>query len=298
VGGELGDTEGADAPKPAFKFIRGIEGDAGDCEWPDGAETVRKAIAESLNAKNVAFLLGAGCSSSQTGGIEVGIPTMAPLAKEFARARESDEAAFPTAAERESLSKSFGIDIGAAEYARNLERLMELLFSLRFALKRSSLTDAAEKLKLVESIIKKIQAFLWSKCTNGAFANGDSAILDLYQLFYRKLVLRDRSLPRPWVFTTNYDLFNETAMDRLVIFVDPALDGEIAKLRALNDPRIWIIGGEGPRTGRKAHYFDTIIEEFMPQRPSERIDDAVKKVLEAMSPKKGTTASDDEEAGE
>ena len=59
------------------------------------------------------------------------------------------------------------------------------------------------------------------------------------------------------------------------------------KLRALNDPRIWIIGGDGPQEGRKAHYFDTIIEEFMPQRPSERIDEAVKKVIEAMSIKTG-----------
>lgn len=149
------DIEEANAPKPALTFIRGIEEDAGNCEWPDGAEAVRKAITESLNAKNVAFLLGAGCSSSQTGDsssqtgdTEIGILTMAPLAGEFAGSR--NEAAFPTAAERESLSKSFGIDIGAAEYVRNLERLMELLFSLRFALKRSSLSDAAKKLKLVE----------------------------------------------------------------------------------------------------------------------------------------------------
>lgn len=432
----MGDTEGTDASKLAFKFIRGIEGDADNCEWPDGAETVRKAIAESQNAKNVAFLLGAGCSSSQVSGKEVGIPTMEPLAKEFTQKRKKDEASFPTEAERDSLSKNFGIDIGAAEYARNLERLMELLFSLRFALKRSSLTDTAEKLDVVESIISKIKAFLWAKCTKGAFANGDSTVLNLYQLFYRKLVLRDRSLPRPWVFTTNYDLFNETAMDRiglpyangfsgvverrfnpatfryalaeqldvtnrkwsavdsfvylckmhgsiswteddhglfpirettvttepgkvmiyptpgkqnsslgspyadlfrefqsrivreqsvlftmgyafgdehinniiyqaltiptfrLVIFVDPALDGEIAKLRALNDPRIWIIGGDGPQAGRKAHYFDTIIDEFMPQRPSERIDEAVKKVLEAMSSGKALEASHDEETSE
>jgi hypothetical protein len=70
---------------------------------------------------------------------------------------------------------------------------------------------------------------------------------------------------------------------RLVIFVDPNLEGEIAKLRALNDPRIWIIGGDGAESGRKAHYFDTIVDEFMPKRPSERIDEAVRSVLEAMS---------------
>jgi hypothetical protein len=70
---------------------------------------------------------------------------------------------------------------------------------------------------------------------------------------------------------------------------------EIAKLRALNDPRIWFIGGNGPEADRRAHYFDTIIEEFMPQRPSERIDDAIRKVLETMSPKAAESSSPDGE---
>ena len=326
-------------------------------------------------------------------------------------------------AERELLLWQFGINISAKEYSSNLERLMEILFSLRFALSHSSLDSATTQLESVESVIKKVQGFLWTKCTCGAFATGDNTVMALYESFYRKLVLRDRSLPRPWVFTTNYDLFNETAMDRLglpyangfsgvierrfhpatfryalaeqldltsrkwsavdgfvylcklhgsiswtadnhglfpiretavsqypgnviiyptpakqnaalgspyadlfrefqsrivreqcvlftmgyafgdehinniiyqaltiptfrlVIFGDPTLEGEIAKLRALDDPRIWIIGGDGPQPGRKAHYFDTIVEEFMPQRPSERIDEAVKKVFEAITPK-------------
>ncbi|MEX0955037.1 MAG: SIR2 family protein [Rhizobiaceae bacterium] len=413
------------APKRTFCFFRGAESGAIDREWPDGADQVRQALGESLNARNVAFLLGAGCSSSWNNAQEVGVPTMAPLAKEFTEEREVENPAFPTAAERDQLLKQFGIDIGAEDYSRNLERLMELLYSLRFVLKRSSLKEAESQLTVINSMIEKVQKFLWSKCTSGAFANGDDTVMDLYQSFYRKLVLRDRSMPRPWVFTTNYDLFSETAMDRLglpyangfsgvverrfnpatfryalaeqldltsrkwsavdgfvylcklhgsiswteddhglfpiretavsqdpgkvmiyptpakqnsalgspyadlfrefqsrivreqsvlftmgyafgdehinniiyqaltiptfrlVIFADPAFQGEIAKLRELNDPRIWIIGGDGPEEGRKAHYFDTIVEEFLPQRPSERIDEAVKKVLDAMSPKKG-----------
>lgn len=427
------DAGGAEVSKATFKFIRGIEGEIADYDWTDGAEIVRKALADSLNAKNVAFLLGAGCSSFCLEGNDIGIPTMAPLAKEFTATHDSDNPLFPTSDERRELSEALGIDISAGEYSRNLERLMELLFSLQFFLKRSSLETAAAPLTAVDSIIKKIQAFLWEKCTNGAFANGDDTVIDLYKSFYRKLVLRDRSLPRPWVFTTNYDLFNETAMDRLglpyangfsgiverrfnpttfryalaeqldltsrkwsavdgfvylckihgsiswtednhglfpiretavsdepgkvmiyptpakqnsslgspyadlfrefqsrivreqsvlftmgyafgdehinniiyqaltiptfrlVIFADPELDGEIAKLRALNDPRIWIIGGAGRESGRRAHYFDTIIEEFLPQRPSERIDDAVRKVLEAMSSKKHAALSQNEQ---
>lgn len=419
------DAVAEDAPNSTFSFIRSVEENPTEYEWPDGAEKVRQALGESLNARNVAFLLGAGCSSSMSQGQEVGVPTMAPLAQEFTKTREDNDPSFPTAAERDLLLQQFGIDISAEDYCRNLERLMEILFSLRFALERSSLEDAVTQLEVINSVITKVQMFLWTKCTNGAFANGDNTVMRLHESFYRKLVLRDRSLPRPWIFTTNYDLFNETAMDRLglpyangfsgvverrfnpatfryalaeqldvtsrkwsavdgfvylcklhgsiswsedehglfpirettvsqdpgkvmiyptpakqnsalgspysdlfrefqsrivreqsvlitmgyafgdehinniiyqaltiptfrlVIFADPALVGEIAKLRALNDPRIWIIGGDGPQEGRKAHYFDTIVEEFMPQRPSERIDEAVKKVIEAMSPKKG-----------
>tara|TARA_R110002110_G_scaffold107589_2_gene269103 strand:- start:3358 stop:4632 length:1275 start_codon:yes stop_codon:yes gene_type:complete len=419
------DAVARDSVKHSFQFIRSVEGDATECEWPDGAQKVRQALGETLNAKNVAFLLGAGCSSFLSNGEEVGVPTMAPLAQDFTKTQEDDDPAFPTVAERDLLSKRFGIDIGAEEYCRNLERLMEILFSLRFTLERSSHEDAVTELEVVNSVIGKVQMFLWTKCTSGAFANGDNTVMTLHESFYRKLVLRDSSLPRPWVFTTNYDLFNETAMDRLglpyangfsgvverrfnpatfryalaeqldvtsrkwsavdgfvylcklhgsiswcedehglfpirettvspdpgkvmiyptpakqnsalgspysdlfrefqsrivreqsvlitmgyafgdehinniiyqaltiptfrlIIFVDPTLVGEIAKLRALNDPRIWIIGGDGPQEGRKAHYFDTIIEEFMPQRPSERIDEAVKKVIEAMSIKTG-----------
>lgn len=407
-----------------FSFLKGGASDAGTVSWSGGVDGVRKSLADAMNAKNVAFLLGAGCSSSWNGDQEVGIPTMAPLAKEFTRLNDTDDAAFPTAAERKDLETIYGIKLNDAEYARNLERLMELLFSMRFVLRRSSHDNVVDGRKLVESIIDKVRAFLWDKCTNGRFAHGDTTVLKLYEIFYRKLVLRDRSLPRPWVFTTNYDVFNETAMDRLglpyangfsgvierrfnpatfryalaeqldvsskkwsavdgfvylcklhgsitwteddhglfpiretapgnvpgkvmiyptpakqnstlgspysdlfrefqsrivreqsvlftmgyafgdehinniiyqaltiptfrlVIFVDPTLDGEIAKLRELDDPRIWIIGGDGRIDGRKAHYFDTIVEEFMPQRPAERIDDAVRKVLETMAPNK------------
>ena len=70
------------------------------------------------------------------------------------------------------------------------------------------------------------------------------------------------------------------------MFADPDLPGDIEKLRKLNDPRIWIIVGEGPSNDTRAHYFDTIVEYFLPQRPMERIDDAVKLVLETLGSKK------------
>jgi len=315
------------------------------------------------------------------------------------------------------------------EYARNLERLMETLHALRFVLNRSNKSGDTENVKILDGMIGKVQHFLWERCTNGAFAHKDRHVLELYESFYRRLVLRDRSLPRPWVFTTNYDLFNERAMDslglpyangfsgvverrfnpatfryalaeqlditnrkwsavdgfvylcklhgsiswteddhglfpireiwpqpapskvmifptpakqnsslgspyadlfrefqsrvvreqsvlitvgyafgdehlnniiyqalsiptfRLIVFADPEAGDEIAKLRSLRDPRIWIIGGPGPEGGAPAHYFSTVVEHLLPRRPTDRIDDAVKLVLETMAGKASATES-------
>ena len=442
---------------PQFQIVRNGDTAPADVDWSKGVETVQKGIAESLNARNVAFLLGAGCSSLRADGSELGVPTMQPLAEEFcsvslkrlceaeaadqADSGEEDEeveleewevtgSADPTPAPDWALSKveidylgQIGVEL-TGEYARNLERLMEVLHSLRFVLNRSSKAGHKARAALLTTVIGKVQAFLWERCTAGEFAKGDTQVQALYENFFRKLVLRDRTLPRPWVFTTNYDLFNETAMDRLgipyangfsgvierrfnpatfryalaeqldvssrkwsavdafvylcklhgsiswteddhglfpirerwptdggskmmifptpakqnsslaspyadlfrefqsrvvreqsvlitagyafgdehlnniiyqgltiptfrlIIFAAPNAGDEIGKLRDLGDPRIWIIGGDGPTPGSRAHYFDTIVEHFMPQRPSERIDAAVRKVLEVMAPPK------------
>ena len=430
-----------------FQFLRNGDAEPSDLDWNKGAESVRQAISEAMNAKNIAFLLGAGCSSLMKGKKELGIATMAPLAKEFCgETLEARAAGFyadpPVAGAAPApwrLTKgelgyldALGIDL-AQDYSRNLERLMEVLFAQRFVLRQSENPDLHPYRAVLDGIIKKVQDFLWTRVTQGAFATeGDTTVRDLYERFYKKLVLRDRSLPRPWVFTTNYDHFSELAMDRLgipyangfsgvverrfnpaifryalaeqldvasrkwsavdafvylcklhgsvtwteddhglfpikevwppestnqmliyptpakqnsslgspyadlfrefqsrivreqsvlitagyafgdehlnniiyqaltiptfrlVIFAAPDTGGEIAKLRALRDPRIWIIGGDGPAEGTRAHYFDMIVEHFMPQRPSDRIDDAVRKVLSELAPKRDDETKDGE----
>jgi hypothetical protein len=430
-------SEGDEGRK--FQFLRNGDAEPSDLDWSKGVESARQAISEAMSAKNIAFLLGAGCSSLMKGAKELGIPTMVRLAKEFCGetldARAAGFYADPpmvggtpapwrlTKAELNYLD-ALGINLNNG-YNRNLERLMEVLFAQRFVLRHSENTDLQANLIHIDSIINKVQDFLRTRVTKGVFATeGDTTVHDLYEQFYKKLVLRDRSLPRPWVFTTNYDYFSELAMDRLgipyangfsgvverrfnpasfryalaeqldvasrkwtavdafvylcklhgsvtwteddhglfpikevwppasanqmliyptpakqnsslgspyadlfrefqsrivreqsvlitmgyafgdehlnniiyqaltiptfrlVIFVAPDMGGEIAKLRALRDPRIWIIGGDGPVEGVKAHYFDIIAEHFMPQRPSDRIDDAVRKVLSDLAPRK------------
>lgn len=430
-----------------FQFLRNGDADPSELDWNKGIESARQAISEAMNAKNIAFLLGAGCSSLMRDKKELGIATMAPLAKEFCgETLEARAAGFYgdppvvgaapapwrlTKGELDYLD-ALGIDL-AKDYSRNLERLMEVLFAQRFVLRQSENPDLHPYRGVLDGIIKKVQDFLWTRVTQGAFATeGDTTVRDLYERFYKKLVLRDRSLPRPWVFTTNYDHFSELAMDRLgipyangfsgvverrfnpaifryalaeqldvasrkwtavdafvylcklhgsvtwteddhglfpikevwppeptnqmliyptpakqnsslgspyadlfrefqsrivreqsvlitagyafgdehlnniiyqaltiptfrlVIFAAPDMGGEIAKLRALRDPRIWIIGGDGPAEGTRAHYFDMIVEHFMPQRPSDRIDDAVRKVLSELAPKRDDETKDGE----
>jgi len=138
----------------SFRFIGGGK-DRESLEWPNGGEVARKALAESLNAKNVSFLLGAGCSSAWRDKAEVGIPTMAPLSKDFVAERDDDSKTYPTKAEREFLSKEFGIVLEADEFARNIERLMEVLFSLRFVLSKSNSAKKDAKLGVVNSLISK-----------------------------------------------------------------------------------------------------------------------------------------------
>jgi hypothetical protein len=428
-----------------FHFLRDGNSEPNILDWNKGIESARQAISEAMNAKNIAFLLGAGCSSLMKGEKELGIATMAPLAKEFCGetldARMAGFYADPPVAgpapapwrltkdELEYLD-ALGIDL-AKDPSRNLERLMEVLFAQRLVLRHSENAALHPYRAVLDGIIKKVQDFLWTRVTQGAFASdGDTTVRDLYERFYKKLVLRDRSLPRPWVFTTNYDHFSELAMDRLgipyangfsgvverrfnpaifryalaeqldvasrkwtavdafvylcklhgsvtwteddhglfpikevwppestnqmliyptpakqnsslgspyadlfrefqsrivreqsvlitagyafgdehlnniiyqaltiptfrlVIFAAPDTGGEIAKLRALRDPRIWIIGGDGPAEGTRAHYFDMIVEHFMPQRPSDRIDDAVRKVLSELAPKRDGETKD------
>lgn len=403
-----------------FSFVRNGDHGTQRLDWDRGPEQVRKVLGEALGARNVAFLLGAGCSSMTVDGAEVGISTMKPLAEEFCAADDLDAAWGFDTADRSCLA-GHGLSL-AGEYTSNLERLMETLHALRFVLTRSDDAGDGEELARVEGMIAKIQSFLWERCTTGSFAKGDDTVLSLYESFYRRLVLRDRSLPRPWIFTTNYDLFSERAMDRLglpyangfsgvverrfnpatfryalaeqldisnrkwsavdgfvylcklhgsiswteddhglypiretwpqtapskvmifptpakqnsslgspyadlfrefqsrivreqsvlvtmgyafgdehinniiyqaltiptfrlVVFAAPDSAGEIGKLRALGDPRIWIIGGNGPPGGAPAHYFSTIVEHLLPRQPSDRIDEAVKQVLRAMAP--------------
>lgn len=413
---------------PVFSFLKGSDdaiapSEGKDFDWESAASKVRETLSDAMNAKNVAFLLGSGCSSFQKDGSQLGIPTMAPMARAYiSQVGEAGDSTYATEAERTYLLERLGLDITREEFSTNLERLMEVLYSFQFSLRRSTNSALHEAKKVVDTLVGKVTRYVLQQCTEGPFSQDDESVARLYEAFYRKLIYRDRALPRPWVFTTNYDLFSETAMDRLgipycngfsgtverrfnpatfryslaeqlditsrkwtavdsfvylcklhgsvnwieeskglfpireiqkpssgdaervmiyptpakqnasfgspysdlfrefqarivrdqcvlfvigysfgdehinniifqaltiptfrmVAFLPPDAEGVAAQLRALNDPRIWMIGGQGTSDNRRAHYFDTFIEKFMPEPPGDKIDTAVDKVLHTL----------------
>lgn len=202
--------------KGATEFLRDKTGNTQS--WDAAVATTSQQLAEALGARHVAFLLGSGSSSLVRDCGQLGIPTMGPLAKEFAETvgKDTDES-FLTTEERVDLASTFSISVKTPPYNSNLEKLMEVLFSQRFVLESSGKLVGDPGLKLVLNAIKKIKTFVLKRCSEGKFDTqaGDENVLNLYKHFYRKLLLRDRSLPRQWVFTTNYDLFNESALDQL-----------------------------------------------------------------------------------
>ena len=422
----------------AFSFFKGnhdvvATNDGEPFNWDSAAMIVRQHLNSAMNAHHVGFLLGSGCSSIEIADKQLGIPTMGPLAQTFvSNAGDNGDPDFLSKNEREVLIDTLGLDLSNEKFSSNLERFMEVLYSFTFALERSSNPQLREALTTVRSAIEKVTKYILNACTQGEFSRGDETIYSLYEAFYRKLVYRDRALPRPWIFTTNYDLFNEVAMDRLgipysngftgvierrfnpasfryalaaqldilsrkwtavdnfvylcklhgsvnwiehdqglfqigevqnvpsldekrilifptpakhgvsfsspysdlfrefqsriacdqsvlfvigysfgdehvnnilfqaltiptfrlIIFAPPSGDGVVAQLRELDDPRIWIIGGNGPEKGRNAHYFDTIVEKFMPEPPGDKVDTAIARVLQDLVARTETTSDE------
>lgn len=206
---------------PVFSFFKGgedvVAGEGTAFNWQRAATKVREHLADALNAQHLSFLFGSGTSSLAPSGTQLGVPTMAPLAEEFlSTIGKADDPLFLTKEDRDALAV-LGLDLGGSAFAKNLERLLEALVAFHFAATHSKNAEMTKGATVLKSAIDKTIKFVRTRCTEGAFSNGDESVLKLYQSFFRKLVYRERTRSRPWIFTTNYDLFNETAMDRLGI---------------------------------------------------------------------------------
>ena len=105
-----------------FSFLKGGEdivtlNDDGTFDWEKAASIVREHLGDAMNARNVAFLLGSGCSSFYRDDKQVGIPTMAPMAKTYLdEVGTEEQSQFVTKSERDKLKYNLGLDLGTNEY--------------------------------------------------------------------------------------------------------------------------------------------------------------------------------------
>lgn len=159
------------------------------------SEVVRKEICTALQVENLNFLIGAGCSSYRVkeGDVvkELGISAMNALFKEF---KESNP--------KFRVAKHNVFD----KCQENIEKLLEILESI-YRLNNSWPLDAK-----AEDKIKNIHGFLREKISSVAHPG---LLIDLYKNFYERISQMSKRISPINVFTTNYDLFNESALDEL-----------------------------------------------------------------------------------
>ncbi|MDD4681110.1 MAG: hypothetical protein PHP79_09580 [Clostridia bacterium] len=165
---------------------------------------------------------------------------MAPLAREFYNLKEFEE-------DKEWLKTKLEIDVEGDIFKTNLEVFLSTLHSLSYyndkrikplvvdAKKESQIEEVVVKEmpedERINNIIKNARNFLLRKILNedNVTNRSDIPLLNIYKQFYRKLLSRNSTLPRLNIFTTNYDLYSEKAMDLLGIHYVNGFTGGISK---------------------------------------------------------------------
>lgn len=207
-------------------------------------ERIQKSFEKVLDGKNLSFLLGSGCSSFYVDDAEVGIPTMKPLAVKFYNS-------ILTVEERTKLKEDLGIDVSLPKFRENLEYFLGALHSIQFFEESTKAEDVPEgtqeaveppslvqgtaetvdRLPLIKKTVKQVKEFLIDEILNenNKKSGKDEPLNKLYERFYRKLLYRNANLPKPNIFTTNYDLYTETALDKQGIHYVNGFSGGIKK---------------------------------------------------------------------
>lgn len=175
-------------------------------------QVVRDKIKEFFNMKNVHFLLGSGTSSPA-------IPVMQGLLKAIRGCDLTED-------ERSLFEKI------ATVKKDNIEEILGTLYSQKAYLEGIG-DNSSQELNLCLDLIDFIEGVIYKKLTPKLDAdkiNGTSLdVLDNYKRLYSKITNRNKDLSRINIFTTNNDLFNETALDSLNIHYINGFSGGLKK---------------------------------------------------------------------
>lgn len=216
---------------------------------------IKEILSKALQIDNLNFLLGAGCSSYMTtpniceecqkkynfqcnkdknnnkdNSYDCGIPVMSGLIQNFINKEKG----------MNILGLELNIDTLNNMFENNLEKLLEYLQSLELVIsklnneyqiyyKKNSEENKVKpddvELDDVKKNINKIKNFIITEILNN---NDTMAVLELYKSFYQKIINKNRKNPIN-IFTTNYDVYNETALDRLNFLYNNGFSGTIER---------------------------------------------------------------------
>lgn len=175
-------------------------------------QVVKDKIKELFNMKNVNFLFGSGTSSPA-------IPVMKRLLKAIRESELTDE--------------NIEVFEKIAEVKKdNIEEILGTLYSQKAYLEGIGDFDSNE-MNLCKGLIEKIESVIYDKLTpdlaTDQITEISKKVLDNYKRLYSKVTNRNKDLSRINVFTTNNDLFNETALDGLNIHYINGFSGGLKK---------------------------------------------------------------------
>ena len=178
-------------------------------------EALNEKLREFFNLKNVNFLLGSGTSNGA-------IPTM----------RELYEKLVFTDGEKE-IKKEFRCI--KRQVGDNLEKCLSVMYAARSYYKGIKSKDSKDQevidynKELYEKLIEKVEHHIFKEINIRFDSEEAQEVLEYYKTFYQKLTLRSKDNSRIRVFTTNNDLFNETALDALNLHYINGFGGGLRK---------------------------------------------------------------------
>lgn len=172
----------------SINYYRGAEKNLVDID------TLKNEVAKLLKMDNLNFLIGAGCSShigkQDDEWIECGIPGMASLYKKFFEEHKDF-----------NIAEKQVKDV----FDGNLEKMLEYMGAVS-VVNPVCLVD-----KDIDKKITLVKQFIQKQIISGV---SSEVVLNFYREFYIKIAGKGRKHPVN-VFTTNYDLYNEKALDSL-----------------------------------------------------------------------------------
>lgn len=189
----------------SVQFTQG--GKSPDFSQKGKASYIAQFLRDQLQLKNVSFLLGSGTSSPA-------LPLMSGLYAGVIEEIEKDSTPLQSSLFSKVSAKAQG----------NLEEILGLLYArLFYYLGIEKDENETKEYNITKSLIEQIERYILAQlnqnvsdqCSEKKSQKEDRFIstLKVYETFYRTLALRSKELSRLSVFTTNNDLFNETAMD-------------------------------------------------------------------------------------